>query len=1067
MLMVILRLITKVLILNFVLSLLMSHVQAQVQVTGKVLDGDSTDPLPGVNVLVEGTSTGTITDINGYYSISVSTGEENLVFSFIGYQTQTIPIQNRSQIDINLSQSVTSLAEIVVTGYTSQSKRTVAGAVSTLETKKAFETPVVNASEALQGRVAGVSVITAGQPGAAPIVRVRGFSSPNLNDPLYVVDGTQIVDASAMADLNPGDIESVTILKDAAASSIYGARASNGVIVITTRKGVADQKPTISFDTYIGVQSPYNLPDMLNSQQLGEVVFESFRNDGTTPNHVQYGNGVEPEIPEYINGDPSLPYSAADNRIARANASGTDWFDEIFENAPVQNYYISANGGTEKGRYMMSAGYLNKQGILLNTDFERFSGRANTEFNIRDNVRVGQHLGFAYSEQTGVPQGLGDDNPISLAYRSNPLIPVFDEGGNFAGTYNSSFELGNARNPVSELERAKNDLNRSFRLFGDAYLEVDIVEGLTAKTSIGVNYQSFLNNSFTALNPEHSEPRGNNILTETDGFSSGWVWTNTLTYDKTFGDIHHIKVLAGAEALETTLRRKRITVGDFFVEDPDFLIPGAGSGAIAIINTTRDESVVSTFQKNSLFSVFGQVNYTLMDKYIATFTIRRDESSNFIDNSDIFPALGLGWIISEEDFMQGLASVSNLKLRASYGELGNQFVPINSPTADIFILDQQFGAYNFEGTSAGNQPGAALFTIGNPDLTWETSQQLNIGLDIGLLKNDLIFSFDYFNIDTKDLIFAPPLPSTGSIANPPFRNIGTMTNNGIEVQVSYGNFSKPGDFRYDLSLNVSTYNNELTELRGSSFIIGKVLRGNSFTRTQEGQPISSFFGQEVIGIFQNEEEVEDHADQGFLDPSDGVGRFKYRDVNGDSVINGNDRTFLGDPHPDFTYGFSANLGYKNFDLSIFLQGSQGNEIYNYTKFFTDFPSFFNGGRSDRVLNAWSPENRGGELPALSRSITNGESNPNSYFVEDGSYLRLKNVQLGYNIPKPVLSRIGLSNARVYLQATNLFTITDYEGVDPEIGSLSPQLFTANLDLGVDFGSFPLARTYTIGLSVDF
>ncbi|WP_185154075.1 TonB-dependent receptor [Fulvivirga sp. M361] len=1062
-----LRLFTKVLIFSLAMCPILVPVLAQVQVAGKVLDGDTNDPLPGVSVLVEGTTNGTITDINGDYNLSVATGSEILVFSFIGYETLKVPVENRSQLDINLKVSTTALSEVVVVGYTSQSKQTVTGSIATLDTKKAFETPVVNASEALQGRVAGVSVIAAGQPGDAPIVRVRGFSSPNLNDPLYIVDGAQIVDAAAMADLNPGDIASINILKDAAAASIYGARASNGVIIITTRKGEASQKPTITFDTYLGVQRPTNLPGVLNSQQLGDVIFQSQINDGVTPGHAQYGNGAAPVLPDFINGDPSLPYSTSDNRIASANQSGTNWFDEIFEEAPVQNYYISANGGTEKGRYMMSVGYLNKQGIMLNTDFERFSARANTEFNVKDNVRVGQHLSLSYSEQTGVPSKLGDDNPVSLAYRSNPLVPVFDDGGNFAGTYSTANELGNARNPVAELERAKNDLNRSFRIFGDAYMEVDIIEGLTAKTSIGINYQSFLSGSFTALNPEHSEPRGENALSETDGFQSGWVWTNTLVYEKTFADIHNFKILGGVEALETTLRRKRITVGDFFLEDPDFLIPGAGSGPLNIIPNTRDESIVTTFQKNSLFSVFGQLNYTLKDRYLATFTLRRDESSNFIDNTDIFPALGLGWIISEEAFMNGVVPISNLKLRGSFGELGNQFVPISSPTGDVFILDQLFGSYNFDGTSGGNRPGAALFTVGNPDLSWETSQQLNIGLDIGLLKNDLSLSLDYFQIDTKDLIFAPRLPSTGSIANPPFRNIGTMTNNGIEVQVSYGNFSKPGDFRYDLSLNISTYNNELTDLRGSSFIIGKVLRGNSFTRTQQGQPISSFYGQVVEGIFQNEEEVREHADQGFEDPADGVGRFKYRDVNGDSVINGNDRTFIGNPHPDFTYGFSANLAYKNFDLSLFFQGSQGNDIYNYTRFFSDFPSFFNGGRSDRVLDSWSPENPGAQLPALSERVINGETNPNSYFVEDGSYLRLKNVQLGYNLPKSLLSRIGFSNARVYVQATNLFTITDYEGLDPEIGSLSPSLFTSNLDLGVDFGSFPLAQTYTLGFRVDF
>ena len=1037
----------------------------ELSVSGQVTDA-ANFPLPGVNISVQGTTTGTITDASGSYTLAVAE-DATLVFSFIGFQAQQVPVGGRSRIDVVMLEDLVSLQEIVVTGYTSQSRKTVTGAIATLDTKKAFEVPVVNASEGLQGRVAGVSIVTAGQPGNAPIVRIRGFASPNANDPLYIVDGVQLVDPSAMNDLNPGDIESVNVLKDAAAASIYGARASNGVIVITTRKGQVSEKPTITFDAYYGVQEATNLPDMVNSQQLGNILWESQINDGITPSHAQFGDGASPVIPEFINGDPSQPYDEQTNRIARASNPGTRWFDEIFDNAPVQNYYLSANGGTENGRYMMSLGYLNKQGILRNTDFERFNGRANTEFNLRDNIRIGEHLGISYSEQTGMPEALGDENPISLAFRNNPLIPVFDQGGNFAGTYAASNELGNARSALAELERAKHDLNRSLRIFGDAYLEVDILEGLTAKTSIGVNYQSFLGNTFQALNPEHSEPRTNNTLTENDFVRSGWVWTNTLVYEKSFAEVHNFKVLGGIEALESTLRRKRVTVDNFLFEDPDFRVINAGSGPITIINSTAQETPVTTVQKNSLFSVFGQLSYGYMDKYLASFTLRRDESSNFIDNSDIFPAFSLGWVVSEETFMDNVGTISNLKIRGSYGELGNQQLPISSPTGNIFIIDQQFGFYNFDGTSGGNTQGASLQTIGNPALTWETAQQFNIGVDLGLFENNLTLSVDYFNMDTDNLIFAPPLPSTGSIADPPFRNIGTMNNKGIEVEVGYGNFSGTGAFKYDLAFNLSSYDNELTELRTGSFFTGQVVRGNSLTRTQVGQPISSFYGRVVEGIFQNEAEVAAHADQGFEQPADGVGRYKYADINEDGVIDGDDRTFIGSPHPDFTYGFSANLGYKNFDLSLFFQGSQGNDIYNFTKFFTDFPAFVNGGRSVRVLDSWTPNNRDAELPALSTVISNAEANPNSYFVEDGSFLRLKNLQIGYTIPQTVLSKVGISNARVYVQGTNLFTITDYNGIDPEIGTLSPSLPSANLDLGVDFGSFPLARTYTLGVSLDF
>ncbi|UXX81280.1 TonB-dependent receptor [Reichenbachiella carrageenanivorans] len=1035
-------------------------------VTGKVTSATTGEELPGVSVLVKGTNNGTVTNIEGNYSLASVPADGTLVFSFIGMKTEELVLGGRSVLDLSMEDDVTALEEVVVVGYSSQSKKTISSSVATLDTQEALKVPVSNASELLQGRVAGVTVVTASQPGDAPIVRIRGYGSTGNNDPLYVIDGVQLLSSSALSDLNVNDIKSVSVLKDAAAASIYGARASNGVIVVTTRKGTPTGKPVFTFDSYFGTQQPTNMPDMINSAQFGQLIYETELNDGiATPGHAHFSAGANPTVADYIIGDPNQPYDFDTNRLTKSS-DGTDWFDEIFDPALIQNYYLSAAGGSEAGRYMMSLGYFNREGILSGTGLDRYTTRVNTDFNLSERVRVGQHFNLAYSEQKAMVGQFNDNNPISSAYRSSPILPAYDEGGNYAGAFSNTAELGNATNPVADMGRAATgeDKNRSIRFFGDAYLEIDILKNLTAKSSIGINYQSGKNNSFQWLNPEHSEPRSKNTLTETDYINKSWVWSNTLKYDLEIGDTHRLSALVGTEAIQGDSRQTQITQDDFMFETPDFFVLGAGTG-----DTNIDQG--NTYIRgNSIFSVFGQLNYALAERYLASVTVRRDKSSRFNDgnNTGVFPAFSLGWIVSEESFLSGSSFISNLKLRGSYGEMGNQELPVANPNVTVSALNSQNSFYTFDGV--GTDVGAAVSALGNADLTWETSSQIDFGVDFGFLNDDLTLTVDYFDIKTKDMILNPPLPATGSVATPPYLNVGEMQNKGLEFAIGYGNFSSSSDFTYDLAFNLSTYKNEITAINaaeGTSFL-GASLRGNTVSRTAVGDPLASFYGREVIGIFQDAAEVSSAPDQGFATPDDGVGRFRYADVDGNNVIDGEDRKVIGNPHPDFTFGFNANIGYKNFDLSLFVTGSQGNEIYNFTKYFTDFPSFPNGGRSTRVLDAWSETNKGGSLPALSEAATasNGESSPNSYFVEDGSYVRLKNLQIGYTLPKNLISKIGLRHARVYVQGTNLITLTGYEGIDPEIGSIATG-GSQNLNLGVDFGSFPVAKTYTMGLSIDF
>ncbi len=997
---------------------------AQSTITGTVTDADGA-PLPGANIVVKGTTNGTQTDFDGNYSIDAAS-DATLVFSYIGYASQEVAVGGQTTINVQLAEDASQLEEVVVLGYATQTRGDLTGSVASVDISEATKAPIVNAAEALEGRVTGVTVINSGAPGAAPKINVRGFGSTNNTNPLYIIDGVQTNNASVLNSINPNDIDQMNVLKDGAAA-IYGARAANGVVIITTKSGGYNMaEAEISVDLYAGFSSATGTPELLNSQQLGDVLFQSFANDGTPFDHPQYGSGASAVVPSSLQGytrvvsyDPIVRGPAT----AATTPGGTDWLNAILRDASTTNTSISMQNGSETGKYSLSVAYLDRDGIQLNTGFKQGLTRLNSEFKLGKHVTIGEHLGVSFSRQN-------NNNQINPALRSSPLIPLFDDEGRFAGT--GAQGTGNSRSPLALLERGRNDYNKLFRVFGDVYLSAKVADGLTAKTVFSGAVESFNRRAFQALDPEHGEPLGTNTLQEQHVDNYSWTWTNTLNYAKQFGE-HNVNAIAGIEAVQESSKGNQISRNGFLFETPDFYLLSNGSGT---------PNVDFAFDGiNALYSIFGSVNYNYAGKYFATATIRNDNTSRFgpENQGDTFPSFSAGWLVSQEDFFPQDGIINRLKLKASWGQLGNQDVGLGVLFTNLSGLSEGLANYALNGGTIAT--GAILTNVGNPNIVWETTTSVNVGFELGLLDNKLDIGFEYFNNDTEDLIARNNnLISTTAIdATAPFVNLGDVNNKGFDLSLGYADETASG-FSYAINANISKYKNEVTRSLNAFEIPNAGLRGGDVTRTQEGQPISSFFGRQVTGF-------------------DDSGRFTYADINGDGSIDDDDRTFIGSPHPDFIYGINLNLGYKGFDISALFTGVQGNEIYNYEKIFTDFPTFVNGNRSVRVLDSWTPTNTNATLPALSTSIQNAETQPNSYFVEDGSFFRLKNLQIGYNLPNTITDKIGFDSFRIYLQGSNVFTITDYEGFDPEIVSNN------NLNLGVDNNVYPQSRILSLGVNL--
>ncbi|MFQ3305616.1 MAG: TonB-linked SusC/RagA family outer membrane protein [Polaribacter sp.] len=1005
--------ILKNLLLSFTF-LLGSAVYAQ-KVTGTVTEGSAA--LPGVSIQVKGSNSGTETDFDGKYSINASAGDV-LVFNYLGYKKEERTVGSEAVININLTQDATSLSEIVVIGYSTQTRGDITGSVASVDMAEAIKTPVANAADVLQGRVSGVNVVSSNAPGAAPKITIRGFGSTNSTDPLYIIDGVQTTDGNIFNSIDPSSISQMNVLKDGAAA-IYGSRASNGVVIVTTKSGgYNQQRATFSLEMYSGASQASNLPSLLNTEQHMNMIRQSLVNDGAALTHPQYdpnGTGTF-TVPSQLLGV-SQPVTVP--------GAGNNWPEAVTQIAPTSNISMTMSNGSESGKYFMSLGRFTRDGVLLNTGFERYTSRLNSEFKLLDKLTVGQHLNVAWTDGNS-----GTGEAFQNALRSSPLIPAFDDNGEFAGTYANSAGLGNARNPVAQLARGSDDFNKSMRLFGDIYAELELMDGLKVKTSFGISSNNFNRRTFASLDPEHSEPLGTNTLIVQDISNFDWNWSNTLTYNTSFGE-HNINALFGVEAVKNTSNGKEIQASGYLFETPDFY---------TLLNGGPSNVNFAYQNENTLFSIFGSVNYNFASKYFVTATLRKDTSSRFLgDNkSGVFPSASIGWLASKEDFWPTDFAISRLKLKASHGGLGNQNVP--NPTVNLSGLDKEFAFYGINGSSISD--GARVSNIGNADLRWETSITSNLGVELGFLQDKLYVSAEVYKTTTDGLIVQSNaiITTTGPDATPPSVNLGDIQNTGFDLAMGYSNETASG-WSYGVDMTLSAYKNEVVSL-DAGFQTGASFRGGTITRTEVGRSISEFYGRVVEGLDEN-------------------GRFVYKEIDGVPGINDSDREYIGSPHADFTYGINAKVAYKNFDLSAFIYGSQGNDIYNYNKIYTDFPTFVNGNRSTRVVDSWTPTNTNTTVPALSQSIVNSETSPNSYFVEDGSFLRLKNIQLGYSLPETVLEKIKMSSLRLYVQATNLFTITGYDGIDPEV------IQGSNLTLGVDNQTYPFSQLFTFGVNLKF
>ncbi|MFC3417306.1 SusC/RagA family TonB-linked outer membrane protein [Algoriphagus hitonicola] len=1072
-----------------------SAVMAQRVVTGTVLDEFDTG-LPGVSVLVKGTTNGTATDIDGKFSLNVPNDEAVLVFSFIGYTRIEQLVGNRSVIDVKLTPDEQTLTELVVTGYTIDSRRETTGAIATVDPKDLTVIPTGNVEQTLQGRVSGVTVITNGQPGTTSIIRVRGFGSFGGNEPLYVVDGVPVTSTDF---LNPDDIESTTVLKDAAAASLYGARASNGVIIYTTKKGTrSNEKIRVDYNGMFGSTDPGEGLDMMNPADFAEYTWLAERNqamiDGDDPeySHPHFGSGNSPVLPYYLSvigqnsngtlqnrpGQPG-PLSASEleqqaawynvdpnagpvlQLIRAATGEGTDWYNAITRTAPLHRHSIGLNGGSETSRFYIGLGYQDQSGILLNNDFKRISLRANSEFDVTNRIRIGENFQATYRQVLGQSGGNGgrgialDENDILSAFRMPSIIPVRDEFGGYAGTAVGAFN--NPRNPVASREGQADNRNFNANIFGNVYAEIDLIEDLTFRTSIGGRYNNYYFWNYGRRQYENSENNSAFGYGEGAGYDFGWTFTNTLSWKKTF-DKHAFDVIVGQEALNTGSGRNISATGQNpFSQDPDF---------ITITNLPVSSRIVnsSLFRGVNFSSYFGRLNYTFNDKYLFSAVVRRDGSSVFGINSRFgtFPAFSAAWRLSSEPFMQSASWIDDLKIRGGWGQMGNSNPVPATNQFSTFGGDIGASSYDIAGSNSSAVIGFRRTRIGNPNTQWETAVTQNIGFDGTFYNGRLDVIFDWWKKDTKDLLFQLPIPQTaGSNATPPFINIGEMSNSGLDLLVSTrGNLSSL--FTYELTVTGSTLKNEIVSLApGLDFItsINPSFRGIQPIRNQVGQSLSAFFGYKQIGLFQSAEDVASHADQQGAAP----GRLKFEDINGDGVITPDDRTFLGSPVPDFTGGLNFSVGYKGFDVAAYFYTSIGNEVWNQSRWFTDFFQTFEGAAiSERLKNSWTPENPNATVPIVERTTNFSTSEQaNSYYIEDGSYLRLQNVTIGYTLPEALLDKYNLQRARIFAGANNLFTLTGYSGLDPAVGG------SADTTFGIDIGNYPVTRGYTFGVNLSF
>lgn len=975
---------------------------AQVAVSGKVTD-EKGEALIGANILVKNTSVGTITDIDGTWSLNIQDPYATLVFSYTGYTTQEIPLKGANTLDVVLREEATLINEVVVVGYGTQRKSDLTGSVSSVKSEDIQKIAAANPLQALQGKVAGVQVSAAsGRPGEGPVVRIRGTGTLNGASPIFVVDGLILTNIDF---LNAADIERMEVLKDASAAAIYGTRGANGVILITTRKGSRSQKPRVSLNSYVGQQQSEKRLDLTNATEYGTLVNEISVNSGGRPVYT----------------DPA------------ALGEGSDWQDVIYQEGLIQNYNLNVAGGSENMIYSISGDVFRQEGIIRSSYFNRYTLRINNEYRFSEWLKFGHNVAFVMTDNNREPGGI-----VFNAIAADPTAPVRDSLGNYGNTSRNS----NVSNPAAQLEY--NSYNRGYgqQFTGNMYSDVFLTKHLSARSSFGFNLVNNRNRSYEPqffVNDKQQNPESRIFA----GFFRGvdWQWENTLNYRREWKN-HRIDLLGGytvqAISGEGIGGGRTRLIGD--TEEFFYLNSGDAQTATNYHFGNTPERYLST-----LF----RLNYALFDRYLITASWRRDGSSKFGSERRFgsFPSVAFAWRVIDEPFLRNQKVLSNLKLRASWGRLGNDKIPASAavPTvtnnlSSVFGPDEQLLF------------GATVITLANPFLQWELSNSLNYGIELGVLDNRLTLEIDHYRRRTDKILVPVPIPDYVGSSGDPYVNAAEVLNQGWEGALNYG--GKLGKFNYRLGINGSTLQNEVLSLgTGNEALRGAIISGEVATLTEVGSPIGAFYGYRVAGVYQNNEDIAQFPNQGIVRPGD----LRFEDVNGDGLISPDDRTYLGSPIPNLIYGFNAGFEVAGIDFSVDFNGVSGNKILNSKLMARGFgiPNF-----ETVFLDRWTGEGTSTTAP---RATNGGYPNFNvsDRFLEDGSFMRLRSVQLGYTLPQSLLKRINMSNLRIYLSGNNVILWTNYSGYSPEIGSENV------LQVGIDGGIYPTARTFLLGLNANF
>ncbi len=1016
------------------------------KVSGTIVD-DFGDPLMAATVLETGTGNGTVTDMDGKFTLTMESSKHTLTISYVGFKKQVL--QPKAVMEIKMEEDNV-LAEMVVTGYQVQRKADLTGAVSTVSMSELQKQNENNPMKALQGRVPGMNISADGNPSGAATIRIRGNGTLNDNDPLYIIDG--VPTKSGMHELNGNDIESIQVLKDAASASIYGSRAANGVIIITTKKG-KNGEVKINLDASIAASMYANRMKVLNAKEWGQAFWQANVNDGLDPNNNSLGYHFDWAYDK--NGVPTLNGVTMQKYLDPANtipASDTDWFDETTRTGVIQNYNVNVSNGSEKGSSFFSLGYYKNLGIIKTTDFDRFSARMNTEYKlIGDVLTVGENFTLNRTSELSAPGGF-----LGNVLQYNPSFPIYNTKGEFA---NLTGSYSDRENPVEVLDRNKDNRYKYWRMFGDVHLNLRLAKNLNIRTTAGLDYAQKEQRFFTYPISNGNVSSSTNAVEAKQEHWTKWMWNAVASYNLEIGK-NRGDALLGMELNRqdnTFFSGKRY---GFAVLTPDYMWPNAGVG---------EQQAFGSGDGFSLVSFFGKINYTFDDKYLASVTVRRDGSSRFGKNNKYgtFPSISAGWRISRESWMENLTDnwLSDLKIRASWGQTGNQEI---SNTARYTLYTSNYGEANFGGQSYGTSydiqgtnggqtlnSGFKRNQLGNDDIKWETTTQTNIGFDFALLNNRIYGSFEWYDKRTKDiLVYMPGIGVMGE-GSSMWINAGEMLNRGIEFNAGYrGNIGK---FSYDVTGNISTNRNKVTKLPETIASAGTF--GGSGVESVVGHPMNSYVGYIYDGIFKSQEEVDNHARQ----EGAAVGRMRFKDLNGDKQITTADQTWIYDPTPDFTWGLNIYLQYKNWDFTMFWQGIQGVDALTTVrpgddtnggyKVQTDLWAGVNVAylnKGDRVLNAWTPNNPGSNIPALSTYDNNNEKRFSSYYVENGSFAKLRTIQIGYNVPDAIAAKMHMSKLRMYLSAQNLLTIksSSFTGVDPE-NTLFGYPIPANVTFGIN------------------